>query len=201
MDKECFGELLVILRGKNQLSQKDLAQKLSVSTSAVSKWEHGHNFPDISMLIPLAEALNVSCEDLLYPEQTLADGRIFKKTLSARQKRFQKIAEYVLCALTILAVIWGGVFLYQYFHPSFERVDARFGSGGEYEYFYEISYVSSGSRDSRLLSKHLQSLEDNNIWETEELNPNIPIKITYYKNYKQAAAWERVGSYGFLVRR
>ena len=41
MQKEAFGKLLVILRKKNGLSQKELAERLSVSTSAVSKWENG----------------------------------------------------------------------------------------------------------------------------------------------------------------
>lgn len=40
MQKEAFGKLLVILRKKNGLSQKELAERLSVSTSAVSKWEN-----------------------------------------------------------------------------------------------------------------------------------------------------------------
>ena len=41
MQKEAFGKLLVILRKKNGLRQKELAERLSVSTSAVSKWENG----------------------------------------------------------------------------------------------------------------------------------------------------------------
>ena len=38
MQREAFGKLLIILRKKNGLSQKELAERLSVSTSAVSKW-------------------------------------------------------------------------------------------------------------------------------------------------------------------
>ncbi|MEQ2389240.1 helix-turn-helix transcriptional regulator [Waltera intestinalis] len=41
MQREAFGKLLIILRKKNGLSQKELAERLSVSTSAVSKWENG----------------------------------------------------------------------------------------------------------------------------------------------------------------
>ena len=41
MQKETFGKLLIILRKKNGLSQKELAESLSVSISAVSKWENG----------------------------------------------------------------------------------------------------------------------------------------------------------------
>ena len=51
MQKEAFGKLLVILRKKNGLSQKELAERLSVSTSAVSKWENGKNLPDMICLL------------------------------------------------------------------------------------------------------------------------------------------------------
>lgn len=50
MQKEAFGKLLVILRKKNGLSQKELAERLSVSTSAVSKWENG-----VSQFSPIAD--------------------------------------------------------------------------------------------------------------------------------------------------
>ena len=71
MQKEAFGKLLVILRKKNGLSQKELAERLSVSTSAVSKWENGKNLPDMTMLGSIAETLQVSCDELLNPEKTL----------------------------------------------------------------------------------------------------------------------------------
>ena len=44
MQKEAFGKLLIILRKKNGLSQKELAERLPVSTSAVSKWEMEKTF-------------------------------------------------------------------------------------------------------------------------------------------------------------
>ena len=71
MQKEAFGKLLVILRKKNGLSQKELAERLSVSTSAVSKWENGKNLPDMMMLSRIADILQVSCDELHYPEQSL----------------------------------------------------------------------------------------------------------------------------------
>lgn len=48
-----------------------MAEQLSVSTSAVSKWEHGKNLPDMTMLGSIAETLQVSCDELLNPEKTL----------------------------------------------------------------------------------------------------------------------------------
>ena len=71
MQKEQFGILLTTLRKKNRISQKEMAEQLSVSTSAVSKWEHGKNLPDMTMLGSIAETLQVSCDELLNPEKTL----------------------------------------------------------------------------------------------------------------------------------
>ena len=47
------------------LTQKELADRLNITDKAVSKWERGLSFPDISILIPLAEILNISLYDLL----------------------------------------------------------------------------------------------------------------------------------------
>ena len=57
MQKEAFGKLLVILRKKNGLSQKELAERLSVSTSAVSKWENDGSLPEMTMLPDIALSL------------------------------------------------------------------------------------------------------------------------------------------------
>ena len=51
MQKEQFGILLTTLRKKNRISQKEMAEQLSVSTSAVSRWEHVQRiFADMTML-------------------------------------------------------------------------------------------------------------------------------------------------------
>ena len=62
MQKEAFGILLTTLRKEKGLSQKEMAEKLSVSTSAVSKWEHGKNLPDMTMLSSIADILQLSCD-------------------------------------------------------------------------------------------------------------------------------------------
>lgn len=68
MQKEQFGILLTTLRKKNGISQKEMADRLSVSVSAVSKWEHGKTLPDMTILGKIAEILQVSCDELLNPE-------------------------------------------------------------------------------------------------------------------------------------
>ena len=65
MDQYVTGEAIRLLREKAGCTQAQLAQKLCVSDKTVSKWETGKGYPDISLLEPLAKALNVSVTELL----------------------------------------------------------------------------------------------------------------------------------------
>ena len=65
MDRYVTGAVIRILRERNHLTQDDLASKIHVSGKAVSKWETGQGFPDVSLLEPLAEALHISVIELL----------------------------------------------------------------------------------------------------------------------------------------
>ncbi len=50
------------------MTQQDLADKLYVSAKAVSKWETGRGFPDVSLLVSLANALGISVIEMLSGE-------------------------------------------------------------------------------------------------------------------------------------
>ena len=65
MDKESFGAALAEHRKKQDMTQRQLADKLNVTDKAVSKWERGLSYPDVTLLEPLADALMVSVETLL----------------------------------------------------------------------------------------------------------------------------------------
>ena len=69
MDKEKTGQLITELRKEKGLTQKQLADILNVTDKAVSKWERGLSFPDISMLEPLSEVLDISIMEILAGEK------------------------------------------------------------------------------------------------------------------------------------
>ena len=69
MDPIKTGQLISKKRKELNITQKDLASKLHITDKAISKWERGLSFPDISMLIPLSEVLNISLYDLLKGEE------------------------------------------------------------------------------------------------------------------------------------
>lgn len=52
-------------RKRNQMSQKDLAAELNLTSSSVSNWEKGKSLPDIGNLIELCKIFNVSSDELL----------------------------------------------------------------------------------------------------------------------------------------
>ncbi len=68
MDKYATGAVIRSLREKKGLTQEELAAKIHVSGKAVSKWETGHGFPDVSLLEPLAKALSISVSELISGE-------------------------------------------------------------------------------------------------------------------------------------
>jgi transcriptional regulator with XRE-family HTH domain len=55
-----FGEKLKEARKEAGLSQEQLAQKLSVSRSAVAKWESDKGMPDVNNLKAISQLLDVS---------------------------------------------------------------------------------------------------------------------------------------------
>ena len=65
MDAVKTGGLIAQVRREKELTQRDLAEGLHVSVQAVSKWERGLSCPDIGLLEPLAEALDLTVTELL----------------------------------------------------------------------------------------------------------------------------------------
>lgn len=96
LDKAVFGSFLVRLRREKGMTQKELAACLYVSDKAVSKWERGLSVPDISLLVPLAEQLNVTVSELL-------QGRRMEK--EQRFTREETLVSMILTPLCTAAVV------------------------------------------------------------------------------------------------
>ena len=65
MNKERLGAFIGERRRELGLTQKDLAGRLHVTDKAVSKWERGLSYPDVTLLEPLAGALGLNMEELM----------------------------------------------------------------------------------------------------------------------------------------
>ena len=71
MDSHLTGQTIRELRKKNNMTQCALAQALHVSDKAVSRWETGRGYPDITLIQELAAALKVSVAELMKGETKL----------------------------------------------------------------------------------------------------------------------------------
>ena len=64
-DKKTFGSFIKIKRTEKNYSQKDLAEMLFVTEGAVSKWERGVSYPDITLIPDICRVLDISEHELI----------------------------------------------------------------------------------------------------------------------------------------
>lgn len=81
MNQYVTGAVIKELREKNRMTQLQLAEKLGVSDKAVSKWETGKGYPDITLLEPIADAFSVSVTELI------SGNTVFNANVSANMMR------------------------------------------------------------------------------------------------------------------
>ena len=65
INKIHFGKRIAVLRNNIGFSQAQLAQRLGVTSQAVSKWECGTAIPDIDLLLELSHLYHVSINEML----------------------------------------------------------------------------------------------------------------------------------------
>ena len=122
MAREMLGRFIAQRRKERNMTQRELAEKLHVTDKAVSKWERGAGCPDISLLEPLAEALELSVDQLLTyqtaptepeaaaePVTSQAVQAVLDLTLEERRARRRRrwfIAMAVTLSLIVLAVVY-----------------------------------------------------------------------------------------------
>ena len=110
VDRMKTGELIAAARKGKGLTQRELAQKLHVSDRAVSKWERGAGFPDVSLLEPLAGVLELQVLDLLRGERTAdmnADAVVAETLAAVQEKRQQDRREAFKALRSLLLGLFG----------------------------------------------------------------------------------------------
>ena len=105
-----MGALIARLRRERQMTQKDLAAKLGVTDKAVSKWERDLSYPDIALLVPLADALGITVSELLSGRQQTSEAEE-RAAQSALRYSQQTLLERLGQAKRAILVILTGVFL------------------------------------------------------------------------------------------
>jgi len=99
MDAQIVGERIAKLRKSHNMTQKQLADELSVTYKAVSKWETGAGLPDISMLPALASVFNVSVDEIISGS---SNGDNKSGSPNNKYSRIQIVRRYVRKPATII---------------------------------------------------------------------------------------------------
>lgn len=74
-----FGKALSTLRKEADMTQNEVADRLNLSRQAISKYERGESFPDISVIVMIAELFNVTLDELIgYGEPANGESSILK---------------------------------------------------------------------------------------------------------------------------
>ena len=72
MDQIKIGKFIAEERKAKKYTQRELADKLSISDKTISKWERGNGFPEVSLLLPLCNELEITVNELLSGERLRA---------------------------------------------------------------------------------------------------------------------------------
>lgn len=95
-----FSEKLQKLRKKQSLTQEELAEKLYVSRTAISKWESGRGYPSIDSLKVIAKFFHITIDDLIGSEEIITLAEQDKKDNS--KKYFALICGILDCLIALL---------------------------------------------------------------------------------------------------
>ncbi len=110
MNQEKFGKFIKDIRKKNNLTQKQLADKYNVTYQAVSKWENGLNMPDTFLIKQISKDFGISMDELL-------DGE-YKETKNKKN--------YLIIIISILIFIILSIILITIFKPHKNNNDFEF---------------------------------------------------------------------------
>lgn len=88
MNQDNISKFIKDIRKKNNLTQKQLADKYNVTYQAVSKWENGKNIPDMYLLKQMSKDFNIKIDDIL-------SGNINNK---------KKVSIYIIILLIIVII-------------------------------------------------------------------------------------------------
>lgn len=106
MDIIEFGLYLSKLRKEKGITQKELASKLCVTVSAISKWERGKCMPEITKIKELSEIFSISVNDLLNCNSFQNKESEEKRMPLFSKINFQQVIPLLACLLIIAFVVF-----------------------------------------------------------------------------------------------
>ncbi len=115
MTAKACGRFIADLRKEKNLTQKQLADILSVSDKAISRWETGKGFPDVTSLIALSDFFGISVNELLAGKKAekntfseIADDNVIaaieNTQKQVKKKKIQTII-FIICVVLLSLVL------------------------------------------------------------------------------------------------
>lgn len=111
MDQIKIGHFIADTRKAKNLTQRQLADALSISDKTVSKWETGKGLPDVSLMLPLCRALEITVNDLLTGEkvsasdyQTKAEENMMDLIKENQENKKRMVLSVICGTITVIAV-------------------------------------------------------------------------------------------------
>ena len=127
MNIDKIATLIKTRRKAKNLTQTELANTLGVTEKAVSRWETGRGTPDISLLIPLSAALDISVLELLNGESVTNENEAVIEIIKSKNKIIKLWKCFALFIINILLILSLLVVIYSYIvAPKYEN-DAKKG--------------------------------------------------------------------------
>ena len=83
------------------MTQEELASKLFVTEKAISRWETGRGFPDISLLLPLAEQLQIDVSELLNGEEKNDIERLIEYHSITLENKYNIVLKLIIVLYTL----------------------------------------------------------------------------------------------------
>lgn len=121
MDQIMIGKFIASERKRKAYTQKQLSEKLGISDKTISKWERGNGFPEVSLLLPLCNELDITVNELLSGERVSEEDyrkkaeenmvNLMKEAQESKKKIIMSamVALLVLVAAVPLFVISGAI--------------------------------------------------------------------------------------------
>ena len=163
MDKYKFGELIYTQRKKLGLTQDELGRRLKVTNKAVSKWETGETLPDVLLLKPLADELQISVDELLTQQKPKVE-KVYVKP---------KAFPYVILGVVIFTLLLSlSILTLSFVSTKYETITVENASE-----FYQINCCDKSTLDNYDLTI------DGSILETTDIKNALlvfEIDIQYY---------------------
>jgi len=209
-----LGILIKTLRKQEHMTQEELALKLNVSTSAVSKWETGKNLPDADVIKRLATLFEVSIDELYCPEDTLAkinnlsNGNASDCTEANEiptQKPVHRIIFILLGLALLLSLTIVGIFVYKNAKKeesiNIYPISSRIAEDENLGTVYEVAYIHTGSpEDITGDSPFIIQLSDDWAKNTEVTGDITYMKVSFFTQEQDALQWDTPTLSTYIVR-